>query len=1137
VRPISRLGGCLLATVLTAGAAYAAPAAAAPPMGNPETAELVAGDFGAARTLTLITGDRFLVSADGASVTKLPTPGREKVQFLTQRYQGHLEVMPTDAVDLVNRGTVDSRLFDVTTLLKLGYDDTRAGLPLIISYADGAAGEQKLRSSAAAADADVVHDLSSIDSLAIEQDRTQGAELWNALTTSSAAAGASAGVQTRSLKSEIRRVQLNGVRKLSLDESTKQIGAPTAWAKGLVGEGVPVGVVDTGVDDSHPDLAGRVVTQDFTGAGLKDEVGHATHVASTIAGTGAASGGRYRGVAPGAKIYSGKACTQHPDGFGCEDAAIIAAMEWMVKEQHVRVVNLSLGGENAPVEDALETAINKLTADYGTLFVVSAGNSGTAVPVSSPATAESALAVGAVDKSDALADFSSRGPRAERGVLKPEISAPGVDIMAAKAYGGGTDQPYWSMDGTSMAAPHVAGAAAILAQQHPTWRAAELKAALIASAKPLAKTSIYSAGSGRLDVARAITQTVTTSPATVNIDDNAPTGMGKTAGRTVTYRNTGTKAVTLKLAFGAMIRRAPKPTPAPKGMFTLSKSTITVPAGGKASVTVKVDARKANQSGLYGGDLTATGGKLVVQTPVGLDRQPLYKLTLNTVNRVGKPTLGARLIVAGLTNEYFGQNLVQPNPPRSTFTLLVPAGRYLVSATIMDFVGVTRLVSAITDPNLTVDRDVTIDLDARLAKSVALYVNKPDAVQTGGFLNFTTELTAGRGLAYGIGGPFDTVFSGRLGKTSQKHVQSMISSYFEPKKADGTIKDSPWTVAAAVVEPGILNGYSRILKDKELATVENDFAASSTNKSSVTKINYPSWPGFGRDMWGGATVMSLPNKRTDYYASEGGVKWDVEFNNSIAGGFDWAPDIMVPMHYMSDSENTYKAGKTYHESWNKGVFGPAFPAEAVGGQSGLNRVGDMLSLSATMWSDDQSRLGSASLVGQFGSLTRNGVVVFSGGVTGGQYQVPAGDAEYKFMINTGRKPLVTVSTGNQITWTFRSGTTPADKVSKLPVSVVRFYPELDDRNKAAAGDYDFIPFQVQRQPGATKATTSAFELQVSYDNGLTWVNPTISRFGESGVALVQRPAGKTSGLVSIKSKATLSDGGIVEQKIMSAIRF
>ena len=198
------------------------------------------------------------------------------------------------------------------------------------------------------------------------------------------------------------------------------------------------------------------------------------------------------------------------DGIGY-DSWIIAGMEWAAAEG-AKVVNMSLGGGATDGTDPLSQAVNGITAETGTLFVVSAGNEGQDESVGTPGAAASALTVGAVDRNDALADFSSRGPRVGDGGLKPEITAPGVDIVAARASGTAMGEPlddlYTAASGTSMAAPHVSGAAVLLAQAHPDWKADRFKNALVSTAKTNADLSVYAQGAGRVDVARAVAQKV-----------------------------------------------------------------------------------------------------------------------------------------------------------------------------------------------------------------------------------------------------------------------------------------------------------------------------------------------------------------------------------------------------------------------------------------------------------------------------------------------------------------------------------------------------------------------------------------------------------------------------------------------------
>ena len=143
-------------------------------------------------------------------------------------------------------------------------------------------------------------------------------------------------------------------------------------------------------------------------------------------------------------------------------------MQWAA-ESDADVVNMSLG-DTFPSDgsDPMSQTVDALSAQYGTLFVIAAGNAGPET-ISTPGAAASALTVAATDKQDNLAWFSSTGPLAFSGAMKPDISAPGVEITAARSQEmtDGGEGLYRTISGTSMATPHVAGAAAILAQQHP----------------------------------------------------------------------------------------------------------------------------------------------------------------------------------------------------------------------------------------------------------------------------------------------------------------------------------------------------------------------------------------------------------------------------------------------------------------------------------------------------------------------------------------------------------------------------------------------------------------------------------------------------------------------------------------------
>lgn len=288
-----------------------------------------------------------------------------------------------------------------------------------------------------------------------------------------------------------------------LDVSVPLLGVPKAWAAGFQGKGVVVGIVDTGVDAAHPDLAGRVsAVQDFTGQGSGDRNGHGTHVCGIVAGSGVASGGKFVGVAPEATLLVAKAL--RADGAGMT-SDVIAGLEWAVDRQ-ARVVNLSLGS-TGPCDgaDALSFACDAAW-QRGAVVCVAAGNEGPgASTVGSPGCARRVITVGASTDADAVATFSSRGPTLD-GRQKPDLCFPGAGITSCRSsgtvMGSPVDEFYTRASGTSMATPHATGAVALMLQANPTLTPDQVKGKLMQTARNLGLEGNVQ-GAGRADVAAA----------------------------------------------------------------------------------------------------------------------------------------------------------------------------------------------------------------------------------------------------------------------------------------------------------------------------------------------------------------------------------------------------------------------------------------------------------------------------------------------------------------------------------------------------------------------------------------------------------------------------------------------------------
>ena len=298
-----------------------------------------------------------------------------------------------------------------------------------------------------------------------------------------------------------RKVYMDRVRSAVLDIAAPSVGAAAVRKKaGLTGKGVNIAVIDTGVYP-HPDLvrpSNRIVAfKDFVNGRSRpyDDNGHGTHVAGDAAGNGWSSRGKYKGPAPQAGIVAVKTLDQNGNGY---DLDIIKGIEWCVANRRklkLRILSMSLGGEaldpcsQDPLCQAVERAVRA-----GIAVVVAAGNSGPGSgTIESPGTSPSAITVGAVDdrrtvkqSDDRIAWFSSRGP-AKGGKTKPDLTAPGVSIISLRAPGSALDRQlpqqrvgrrYFTLSGTSMSAPIVAGAAALLLQRYPTLTPRQVKSLL-----------------------------------------------------------------------------------------------------------------------------------------------------------------------------------------------------------------------------------------------------------------------------------------------------------------------------------------------------------------------------------------------------------------------------------------------------------------------------------------------------------------------------------------------------------------------------------------------------------------------------------------------------------------------------------
>ncbi len=369
----------------------------------------------------------------------------------------------------------------------------------------------------------------------------------------------------------IKRIMPNTGVTASLDQSTGIISSDAFWNQGYTGQGTTIGILDTGVDYTHSDLGGCF------GSGCKveggydfinedpdpiDDHGHGTHCAATAAGIDAYGLG-LKGVAPDATIYAYKVLSSSGGGSA---ASIIAGIEASMDpngdddfSDHLDVISLSLGGSTR-YYDSMAEAIDAAT-EIGVTAAIAAGNSWDYGKIKTPGIARTAITVGASCKAYnqggsiswtgeylpycreefPIAAFSSKGPAIVIGesISKPDIVAPGVEICASQhgtyqSSNSCKDGDHIAISGTSMATPHVAGAAALIKQANPDWTPQQIKTAITLSATELdfgapgatgSPNTLYQ-GSGQLNLSGTNDLKFSTdkSSLSVNVEAGNPTG-------------------------------------------------------------------------------------------------------------------------------------------------------------------------------------------------------------------------------------------------------------------------------------------------------------------------------------------------------------------------------------------------------------------------------------------------------------------------------------------------------------------------------------------------------------------------------------------------------------------------------------
>ncbi|ARQ70502.1 hypothetical protein CAG99_18110 [Streptomyces marincola] len=1033
--------------------------------------------------VTLITGDRVLLAADGSVSSVVRAEGREHIPIRVFERDGATLVVPLDAETLIDEGTVDAGLFNVTELSRRGYQ-AFDGIPVIVGY-DGSsrATTDTLRSD----DGVEVRDrLEVLEADALTVSEENAAPVWETLTEDP-------GIET---------VSLDRIREATLDTSAGQVGADVAWEAGYDGSGVTIAVLDTGIDADHGDFDGRIRdAADFTDEGTNEDLdGHGTHVASTAAGSGARSGGTYQGVAPGADLLAGKVLGE----FGGMDSWIVAGMEWAVDEG-ADIVNMSIGGPVFEGHDPLVEAVDALSDEHGTLFVIAAGNTGPdAGTVGSPGIARSALTVGAVDGEDAVADFSSAGPSPVDGSLKPDLSAPGVEIAAAVPEGSVTElvgtpiaDGYAAISGTSMATPHVAGAAALLLQKNPDWTGEQLKVALTGSAAGIGEAPVRT-GTGRLDISRALDQTLTADTGALDFGSVPPPwGGADPVTREITYRNDGESDLTLDLRLDAF-------TTAPEKLFTLSQETVTVPAGGTAAVEVVADpsvvaASDAGHHGLVVTGTAASGeGSQQVRTAGTLEFEAeRFDIAIEITGRDGAPAEGARAYVVGQEDGF--------NAPSvdGTVTGRVSEGDYLIEVISPDpWSGGTeeQSIAWAVAPRLTVDEPTTVEVDLREAERLDFAAPDPDA-EARELATAYESSVGGRWMWY-FGTLEDGVHSLSLGEP-QDGEDLRVSLLSHHEGAEGEQYYGYREVEGAI-PTGLVNHPGHSDMARVAATVGTRAEGAS------------GWVGAAPQAFGLGIGTGLELPGTADLWLQSGTPWHLSSSQYDAEG--------MAVQQAGYAAEEFPPGETTERTLNAGVFGPVHSTDI-----GFYREGNLLIANLSLFAPGDSVTGWAEAGSGSTRVYRNGELErdLDVPVVGHAIGLAAGEAEYRIVSTASRAELGYTDTSTAVTvdHTFTTSTTDGLEPVTGPLAV-RYAPALAADSTAPGGEEGFaVPVSVQG------GSAASLKVETSTDGGESWTT-VHEGAGDVTEVAVDNPA--AGGSMSLRATVADAEGNRTVQTIIDA---
>jgi hypothetical protein len=610
----------------------------------------------------------------------------------------------------------------------------------------------------------------------------------------------------------------------------------------------------------------------------------------------------------------------------------------------------------------------------------------------------------------------------------------------------------------------------------------------------------HESGAGGVDLARATRQQVRAVSGSLSFGRVPWPHEGATVARSITYQNDGATPLTLDVVLEATGEDG---LAAPPGLFS-ADPRVTVPAGGSASVVVTMTPQP-RQKGLFGLQVTASDGIDTVRTAATVYQEPeTYDLAIEAIDRNGEPVRGAFGFVLDLAS---GKSH-SINHSGGAILLRLERSEYDVQTLLYGAEGNL----AASRPSILLDRDTTVTLDGRLARPLAVVVDRPEASLLWSSVTLHSKATNG------VGSSLVTLSATPLwALPTEKVTDHVFALNF---RAWLGAEDHRYNLVFPL-HGGVPEELTFRVRDDDLGIVHAHYHAQGDSIGVRSDV--------GRTPDGAASYAAIfdqpmPGRRLEYYTA--GTSWQHTLQVFPPGDRGFFGERTL-------GNQLYQPGTHHVTRWYSAPVGPSFGLSDP--SWGAFRIENALSIALAPFSPGEPGHATLSFTGTT-TVSRDGVVIGQSPRAGsGRFAVPAAPGTYTVEVSGTRAVSWSeLGTAIQASWTFPSQAPPDGRRYPLPFLIVRPTAPVDARGSAPAGIPFLLALEVERQPGTPEAPLTELRLEASHDDGQTWEEAEVVFIDGRPLALLFHPA--TPGFVSLRASAADASGSSVTHTVLRAYR-